>query len=382
MIVSPREPRVAVVVTQLNLGGAEKQTIELLRKLKGSAWEPCLVISLSGDVEPYGRTLESLGYRLEVIPRGSNLDVRRLLTLRAILLRERIDIVHAVHTFASGYAWLAAILARHRFHVLASMRSGTIRSPALQRRFFRAMFRHTPRILVNSRCAAALLTRELGVPSDRVVVVPNGVDFAKLRATSSSMSLRSALGLSEETPIVGFVGRDSPVKNVPLFCTIAERLMEEVPSLHAVLIGQNLDEAARGKFGASLPAERVHFLGPRRDVPALLREINVLVLTSHSEGCPNVVLEALAVGTPVVSAPVGDAPLMMRDGENGSLIWSRKVEEYVGATRSWLSKDRPCALNGNLSEEIERTYSIDGMVAGTLEAWKSFSNPAFARREL
>jgi glycosyltransferase involved in cell wall biosynthesis len=364
------ETRVAVVVTQLTLGGAEKQTVELLRRLKGTSWEPRLVISLSGELEPYGRTVEQLGYPLVVIPRGSNFELRRVLRLRALLLRERIDLVHAVHLFASGYAWLAALLAWHRFRVLPSMRSGALRSSSLHQWFYRAMFLHTRKILVNSHSAAAVLTRECGVPLDRLVVVPNGLDFVTLRADVGSADLRLTLGVENDTPIVGFIGKDSPVKNVPLFCTIVGRLMNEIPGLHAVLVGQKLDEGARRKFAASLPPERIHFLGARSDVPRLLRDIDVLLLTSHSEGCPNVVLEALAVGTPVIAAPAGDIPLIIRAGENGSLIWSGRVEDYVVATKSWLSKGRPRVPMGALCQELERTYGIDGMVAGTLAAWK------------
>ena len=116
--------------------------------------------------------------------------------------------------------------------------------------------------------------------------------------------------------------------------------------------------------------ERIHFLGARSDVPRLLRDIDVLLLTSHSEGCPNLVLEALAVGTPVIAAPAGDTPLIIRAGENGSVIWSGRVEDYVVATESWLSRCRPRVPMGALFQELERTYGIDGMVAGTLAAWK------------
>jgi hypothetical protein len=102
--------------------------------------------------------------------------------------------------------------------------------------------------------------------------------------------------------------------------------------------------------------------------------MDVLLLTSDSEGCPNVVIEALAIGTPVVAAPAGDTRFLIREGENGSLIWSRRIEDYVAATRSWLVRQKPRA-SADISLEIptsdlERTHGIDQMVAGTVAVWE------------
>ena len=100
-------PRVGVVVTQFGYGGAEKQTFELLRMLKGTSWQPVGVYCLSNQVDPYGSALRALGYRLVVIPRQFSYDPLRLLMLRRALDRDGVTMVHGVHLLASAYAWLA-----------------------------------------------------------------------------------------------------------------------------------------------------------------------------------------------------------------------------------------------------------------------------------
>ena len=185
-----------------------------------------------------------------------------------------------------------------------------------------------PFTLVNSHCGARILVDGLG-PAQRVVVVPNGVDFPELRESATTPELRSELGIATTDPVVGFVGRNQRVKNVPRFLKIASRLFEQIPGLHIVVIGSGLDESVRGRLAPNLPSARTHFLGPRQNVPALLKDMDVLVITSDSEGCPNVALEALGLGVPVVSADVGDVGRMIAAAQRGAVVRPDDVDGYV-----------------------------------------------------
>ena len=99
--------RVVVVVSHLGLGGAERQTVELLRQLRGTEWAPVRVICLSAQASPYGETVRALGYPLSIIARAGGFDVGRWLALRRLFRRERAGVIHAVNWFASGYCVLA-----------------------------------------------------------------------------------------------------------------------------------------------------------------------------------------------------------------------------------------------------------------------------------
>ena len=363
-------PRVAVVVSQLGFGGAERQTAELLAALRGRPDEPRLVICLSADLEPYGPRLVELGYRLEVIPRGTSFDLARLFRLRRLFRNERIDLVHAVHLLASGYAFLAAWPGRRPI-VLPSVRGAEAGPGALRRLVYRRMFQACPRALVNSSRGARFMHEILGAPADRIAVIPNGVDFAALAAAARPDLLRSELGIPPAAPLVAYVGKDSRVKNVPRAVEVVRRARAAHRDLHAVFVGEGLDEEARGKLAPDLPPGPVRLLGPRPDVPSILAAADALLLTSDSEGCPNVVIEALALGTPVVSADVGDVAEIVGGAGAGMVVPRGDVDAYVAALGR-LFGDRSAARAAARRElpRLEARYGLAAMVEGTLALWR------------
>ncbi|RMF76364.1 MAG: glycosyltransferase [Acidobacteria bacterium] len=364
-----RSARVAVVVTQLGLGGAERQTTLLLERLAGTSWAPRLVVCLSGHVEPYGPRLEAAGYPLAVLPRRRSLDPGRLLRLRRLLRDEAIDLVHAVHMLASGYCALATWGSRR---VLVPSARGTVvpRSP-LRWAVYRRMLRRAPVVVANSERGARFLVERLGAPPDRVRVIPNGIAFDELRRAARPDAVRRELGLDAAAPVVAFVGKDNRVKNIPRLARVLGRLFAREPALHALVVGTGLDETARGRLFAGLDPERLHLLGRRDDVPSLLAAADVLLVTSDSEGCPNAVLEALAVGTPVVSGDVGDVGRMIAGDVAGTTVPVDDDAAYVEAVLHWIAvRDAARAHVLGEAPRIERTWGIDAMVRATVEAWR------------
>jgi len=146
---------------------------------------------------------------------------------------------------------------------------------------------------------------EIGVPDEKIDVIVNGVD---LREFAPGPADRRSLGLPE-TPVLGlFVGDiKSPIKNLDTVL----RALVDVPGVHLAVAG-TLDGSPYPALAADLGvADRVHFLGFRRDVAALMRAADVFLLPSRRDSCPLVLLEALASGLPVIaSRNVGNANLL------------------------------------------------------------------------
>ena len=352
-------------MSQLGYGGAEGQTIELLKELRGTDWAPRRVICLSEDVTPYGAVVRDLGYDLSVIPRSRGFEVRRCVALRKQLLRDGIELIHAVNWLAAAYALVAA---PRGARVVSSIRNSRMPTGRLRRLLFRQFLRRSSAILVNSECGRALVSNECRVPLDRIALVHNGIDVERVRLAGSSGLFRRELNIPDEAPLVAYVGRNARIKNIPRLLDVARRLLTEDSTLHVVIAGEGLD--SRLVEGTALEgAARLHCLGARRDIPSLLRDASVLILMSDSEGMPNIVLEALAACVPVVTTAVGDLHEVVPRG-GGELV-APVASELAAATRRVLSCRRSYQQTLELhADRLARTHSLGAMVTGTTAIWK------------
>lgn len=370
---SEGRPRIAVVLTQLGYGGAEKQMVEVLRRVVGGDLEPCLVVCLSEHLEPYGPVLRELGYRIDVLSRTGSFDVGRLLRLRALLRAERIDLVHGVHLLASGYCALATGFGR-RPRLVPTVRGARPVKGWLRRVVYRRMIARCPFTLVNSQRGLEVICADLGVPGERLTVVPNGTDFDGLAEAAAQAGgrdgWRRTLGIPAAAPLVAYVGKDAPVKNIPRMVRVLAAWLARRPEAYAVIAGTGLGGDAASRFGGGLPAGRVHWLGTRSDVPALLAASDVVLLTSNSEGCPNVVIESLALGTPVVSGDVGDVRAIVGDDLAPLIVAPDDVSAYVEALDA-VVKDPAAWRQRALARRpaLEERFGMTAMVRSTTATW-------------
>lgn len=176
--------------------------------------------------------------------------------------------------------------------------------------------------------------RALGAGFDpaRLSCEPNGVDTRRFaprppEARAAAGGLRARLGLAADTPLVGFVGRLSPEKGPEVFVHAAAALHRVVPGAHAVLVGEGPQEgalraqaAALGLLGTPGSPGPLHFAGLGTDMPSWLPELDVLLLSSHTEAMPLVLLEAMACGVPMVATRVGAVDELVEPGGTGFVV--------------------------------------------------------------
>jgi glycosyltransferase involved in cell wall biosynthesis len=353
------------VVSQLSYGGAERQTVELLKALRGTPWAPKRIVCLSDDVTPYGSTIRSLGYALSIIPRTGGFDMQRVRRLRQQLLTDRIAIVHAVNWLAAAYCLVAA---PRGTRVVTSIRNSRLPATRTRRLLLRHLLWRSAAVMVNSESARTLVLDQCRMPPDRVALVRNGVDLESLRQTAVPGAIRRELMIPERAPLVAYVGRNAKVKNIPLLLDVAERLLASRQNLHVVIAGEGLDRHILA--GTKLDRElRVHCLGARRDIPSLLTDATVLVLTSDSEGTPNVVLEALAASVPVVATPVGDVANLVPDG-CGAIAPADADALAAAVARILTTASAHKPFFDSHARRIVQSYSVPLMVSGTTDVWK------------
>lgn len=368
-----RPTRILCIVSQLGFGGAERQTYELLRAMQSGARYRPEVLCLSNALEPFGRLLRELGLDVHVLPRSRSFDWGRVRALRREIRRRAPDLVHAVHYEAAAYAHLAMLRLRSP-PLLPSIRSTVIRPKLSKRLVYRAMLRSAPLVVANSVRGGEYVVDYFGADPDRLRVIGNGLDFDELDARASQgASLREELGLAEGTPLVAFVGKDSKHKNVRRFLEVFARLRSRDSEVHAALVGWKLGPGDRERLGVD--DDHVHLLGVRDDVPSIMRQIDLLVMTSNTEGCPNTLIEAAALGTPALAPDVGDCARILAPFAERLVTPSQDPDDYVRLARPLLEGCLGDADRSHLAAHARKEYSLARMVEETLAAYEALVDP-------
>lgn len=184
------------------------------------------------------------------------------------------------------------------------------------------------KIIAVSKDLAALLGKEY--PARKIAIIENGVDIeALIPLTKVSIFPRPR---AEGTPIkIGLVGRLVPIKRVDLFIKIAHHLKHEYPGIpsHFHIYGDGPLRNELETLCTKLDLEgTVHFEGHSNNIHQEIANLDVLLITSDHEGLPMTLLEAMALGTPVISHSVGGIQEVLNYGEYGSLIKSPTTESF------------------------------------------------------
>ncbi len=318
---------VALVITDLDVGGAERALVALATGLDRRRWLPSVVCldregALVGPLREAGIAVECLGV-------DRRRPIRAVGSLAAALRRSRPRLVQSFLFHANVAARLAAPRAGRPWVV------GGLRVAERQRRWHLALDRLTSRLSAGSACVSEGVRRfsvEAGrLDPDRLVVIPNGVDpapFDRARAVD-----RASIGVPPGAFLTLYVGRLDPQKGLGFLLQAAAKVAETRPDWHLALVGDGPGrEALESQIEANpLLRERTHRLGRRDDVPALLKAADLLVLPSLWEGMPNVVLEAMAASRAVVATRVEGTEDLVVPGETGWLVPPGDAEALAGA---------------------------------------------------
>lgn len=315
--------RVLFAINNLEVGGAEMLTFELVRRLDRSRF--AAEVACMREAGELGRRLA------HEIPVHANLlaakyDVRVLWKLTRLLRRGRFD---AIVTVGAGdrmfWGRLAAGLARTPVVISALHSTGW---PDVVGHLNRLL---TPLSSAFVGCAephAEYLREVEHFPAERVHWIPNGVDVARFQPAPKNERLLAELGIPARKKIVGLVAQLRPEKNHELFLETAALVLRSEPQTQFVLIGHGPRrddlEALAVRLGI---AKNVHFLGARRDIPELLRLFDIFCLTSKIEANPVSILEAQATSVPVVATRVGSIPQTVIPGVTGYLAESGNSAE-------------------------------------------------------
>lgn len=323
--------RVVHIITRMNVGGAAGFVVDVCRFLPRERFEQGVITgpapdyegSLVGDLAEMGIVV-NLVASLGRAPHPTR-DVRAAREVRDLLRSLRPDVVHT-HTAKAGFVgrWAAhslGIPSVHHVHGWASLNESGglafqayLRAERLAARWCRRMLTVTPHDTERG------LALGIGTP-DQYAVVRAGIDIEGVRAAAAGETAAEIPRLAQGGPLIGFVGRLCDQKQPLVFVDAAATIARERPDARFLLVGDGPQRGLveRGIESASL-GSRLLRLPFRHDVAAMLRALRVLAHPSRHEGLPRLLLEAFAVGTPVVSTSVGGCGELLADGRNALVV--------------------------------------------------------------
>jgi glycosyltransferase involved in cell wall biosynthesis len=362
--------RLGVLVSQLSIGGAERQTALLLAELARRHGIRPWVYVMSPRLDPFGPVVQQAGCEVRNWPHAGSYSLARALAIRRLARSRGVRVLHAVHYEAMAYGHVA-LMGLRRAQLLPSIRSTKIRPPALKRFIYRRALRSSRAVISNSHSGAEFMHDSFGVSRRGLHVIPNAIDLSVCKAMAPAAAVRAKLGIASDAPLVCFVGRDSGYKDLPLLYRIAASVLAEEPRAVFLLMGHGLDEDAVQR-ASGLDPRSVRGLGLRNDVYDILAASDALLLTSWTEGCPNVVLEAMALGVPPVATSVGDCPRIVEEERNGYLFThgdaGRGAELLLRILRHPELRER---LGREGARKVFEEYSVGAMVDRTVDVYHS-----------
>jgi glycosyltransferase involved in cell wall biosynthesis len=289
------------------------------------------------------------------------LDIAAFFALRRLMRREG---VRLVHTHSSVDSWLATAAAKHSG--LPVVRSRHVSIPV--RRHRSLVYHWADRIITSGEEIRRILI-SVGVAPEKIVAVPAGVETERFHPAVSGEGVRKEFGL--DGPVVGMVAMFRRSKGHRVFLEVAQAIHALRPDTRFLVVGDGAGRAEiEGQIQALGLGQAVTLTGFRRDVPELLAAVDCLVLPAlRSEGTPQVIPQALAVGTPVVASAVGGIPEIIEDGRTGRLVSPGDAGALAkvilaalddpGSARGMALRGRELVLTRfNFAQQIERTEAV------------------------
>jgi glycosyltransferase involved in cell wall biosynthesis len=358
--------RVALVITDLDVGGAERSLAMLATRLELHRWRPA-VFCLG---EP-GRLVELIcqaGIPCDCLGANRRNPVQAIARLARRLRQFKPQIVQSFMFHANLASRLAAPWANCPWVL------GGIRVAERQKRWHLIVDRLTAPLSTGSVCVSQgvlRFSREVArLNPARLTVIPNGIDPQSFDIAIATP--RATIGVPDDAHLALYIGRLDPQKGLPDLLNAAKTVISQRSGWHLALAG---DGPSRPWLLNQLSKhtqlrERIHWLGQCDNVPDLLKSANVLVHASLWEGMPNVVLEAMAARLPVIGTAVEGTEDLVLPGQTGWLIPPRDSEALSRALLDAADSPDRCHRYGDAGRRrVEQEFSIKATVAAYERLW-------------
>ncbi len=316
-----RRLRVLQVTHDLHPGGLPRVVDTLCRTLDSKRFE--VSVLCLRDTGPLAEALQE-DLQIPVLRlHGDPTTVDRLsfLKVRRLLSAHPVDVVHTHNSGPFFDGTIGAALAGVRTVVHTEHGRAWGDTPWRWRVIEHLLSYYAYRVVTVSDDSARSLMHWEKIPRAKIVIIPNGIDGSRYDVVVDSGAKRRALGIPEDSLVVGYASRLETEKNLELLLNAFSRVTETESRAFLLVAGHGSERERLEELASELGVSaRVRFLGVRLDIPELLKVFDLHVLPSRREGLPMILLESMAAGCATVATAVGGVPDVIEHGISGELV--------------------------------------------------------------
>lgn len=325
-----RKTRLVQITHDLDLGGLQQVVYNICRTIDRNRFDVSVIClrergCFASDVEALGIPV----YLIEQKPGG--VDYLASLKVARLLREIGADVIHTHNTQPFMDGTPAALLAGVKT-VIHTDHARVFPDKTRYMVIEKLMSLYAYRVVGCSEHTSQQLIRYERISPAKIVTIPNGIDGSRFEISIDKAAKRRELGLRDHGPIMGLAVRLSDQKGITFLLQAMPAILKSHPDTTLLIAGDGDLKGALQQEARDLGiADNVVFCGPRKDIPELLKLLDIYVLPSKWEGLPMVILEAMAAGCPVVATNVGGNATAVIDGVTGRLIKAENPEALVDA---------------------------------------------------
>lgn len=367
--------KILYIMRNMDAGGAEVFLLSMLRNLNRQEFSPeVLGIYGGGTLQ---KEFEDIGIPTHVMQFRGLADFSNCLALYKLMRASRYEIVHTKLFHADLVGRLCGSLARIPiiFSSIENIHDWTKAYTFRQRLkewVCRSTARVNYRIIAVSEMIRDTLVHRIGIAPGCVEVIRNSVDVSIFDPDKVQGCLKQELGLSDGDYLVGIIGALNQNKNQKMLIEAAGHIFAKRRDVHFAMVGRGEQKDLRRLSEQLEVSSQIHFLGARRDIPEILKSLDIYVMTSFSEGISISLLEAMAMKKAVIATQVGGNPEVISSDEIGVLVPPERPDILATEILNLLAQpNQLLRLGENARKRVTEVFNLALAVARYEQLYRS-----------
>jgi glycosyltransferase involved in cell wall biosynthesis len=356
--------KILIVISNMEFGGAQRQIVELVNNIDQRNFE-IHVCSLS-EYTPLAEQFNT-GIPLHIIHKKAKFDFSVVFKLATLIRQYKFDVIHSYLFDAEIAVRLAGKLSCTGIKIIGSERNANYTLKPIQKHAYKLTKNLVDCIIANSQSGAEYNASQTGQPANKYNVVYNGVDTKRFKPQDKGQ-IRAELGIDPDCKLIGMFASFKQQKNHPFLIEALKEVKLQGNNFKLLLVGDMLHGGMHGSdiYTTTLKqqiedsgfSEDVIYLGNRDDIERIYPACDFTVLPSLFEGTPNVVLESMACGVPVIATDVSDNAKIISHAFSGYIVESKKILELSGKITNLLNDKKMLeTLADNARQEMVNKFS-------------------------